>query len=456
MMNVLRASSYIIPIKLDNDENKYMLIHGYTGAIDVVDEEIATKLMQHTNIDNSVFSPAIQQKLEKRGYITAKSQKEEYDYVERIAHALHKEYEILHKTFTWVITYNCNFRCPYCFENRIFKDSMDSFSFTQEMVDRTFNAMDKIESRKQLRGNIITLYGGEPLLKENKDIIKYIVNEGKARGYKFYAITNGYDLEYFIDLLSSDLIHKIQITIDGTKEFHNQRRKHFQDMNSFDKIIANIQLILGMSLDVEIAIRVNIDNNNFDDFVELKKYFKKIGCLNHDNFAIYAALISDNDSILDQEKDELNILSTKDYITKHTKKGTLSSCNGYGAIYKNIYNAITNRKAISLRATHCSSQAGGYVFSPFGEIYPCWEVVGNKKYQIGGLKNDSIQWNEDELNKWRSHDISTSTCKYCKYALLCGGGCQALNNSHCVPFQEMLKKAANDVYDKVCANMFNQ
>lgn len=33
-MDTLRTSSYTIPIKLDSEEGKYMLIHGYTGAID--------------------------------------------------------------------------------------------------------------------------------------------------------------------------------------------------------------------------------------------------------------------------------------------------------------------------------------------------------------------------------------------------------------------------------------
>ncbi len=455
-METLRTSSYTISINLKDESKRYMLIHGYTGAIDVVNEDIATKLIQHDNINEDIFSPTTLQILEKRGYITVKSQKEEYDYVMRIAHALHKKYEILYKTFTWIITYNCNFRCPYCFENRVFKDSTKSISFTQEMADKTFKAMNKIESRMQLQSNIITLYGGEPLLKENKEIITYIVNEGKKKGYKFYAVTNGYDLEYFVDLLASDLIYKIQITIDGTKEFHNQKRKHFENQNSFDKILSNIQLILSLNLDVKIMIRVNIDNKNLDDFVELKKYLKQTLHSNYENLSVYSALISDNDSISDQEKDNLNILSTKDYIHKHIERGSISSCNGYNAIYKKIYNAIVNQKTIPLRSTYCSSQAGGYVFSPLGEIYPCWEVVGNKNYQIGRLSNNSIEWNDEELNKWRSHDISTSTCKYCKYALICGGGCQALKNNHCTYFQEMLRTAVNDVYAKVCKQMFNQ
>lgn len=35
-MENLRTSSYMIPVKLEKEEGKYMLIHGYTGAIDIV------------------------------------------------------------------------------------------------------------------------------------------------------------------------------------------------------------------------------------------------------------------------------------------------------------------------------------------------------------------------------------------------------------------------------------
>ena len=102
---------------------------------------------------------------------------------------------------------------------------------------------------------VITLYGGEPLLAENKDIVTYIVEEGVKRGYKFEAITNGYDLDCFLDLLSSEKINKLQITIDGVKEEHNVRRIHYKYHDSFDKIISNLKLAL--KKDVFISVRIN-------------------------------------------------------------------------------------------------------------------------------------------------------------------------------------------------------
>lgn len=82
------------------------------------------------------------------------------------------------------------------------------------MVDKAYLAIDSIERKEEYRSNTILLYGGESLLKENREIIEYIVNEGAKKGFVFNAITNGFDLESYIDLLSMDKIRFLQITLD--------------------------------------------------------------------------------------------------------------------------------------------------------------------------------------------------------------------------------------------------
>ena len=205
-------------------------------------------------------------------------------------------------------------------------------------------------------------------------------------------------------------------------------------------------------MDVQVDIRVNTDNHNLHDFENLKGFFAEKGFFKYPNFRVYSALVINNDAMTEQEKEQVNITSSQIFLEQQRKEGNISSCNGYHSLYKKLNDAIHNQKAIALTSIYCASQAGGYVFSPLGEIYPCWDVVGNKEFQIGQLHPDSIQWYEVELNKWRSHDISTSSCRHCKFAFLCGGGCQAMKNKQCVYFQEILKSAVNDVYERVqCA-----
>ena len=67
-MGILRTSSYMIPVKLEKEEGKYMLIHGYTGAIDIVTENLLEKIKSFAKGHD--FSDNMLQQLIKRGYIT--------------------------------------------------------------------------------------------------------------------------------------------------------------------------------------------------------------------------------------------------------------------------------------------------------------------------------------------------------------------------------------------------
>ena len=74
-MEKLRISSYMIPVKLENEEDKYMLIHGYTGAIDIASEELLNDI-KAVEQENNLTQPMIELLL-KRGYLTTKTQEEE-------------------------------------------------------------------------------------------------------------------------------------------------------------------------------------------------------------------------------------------------------------------------------------------------------------------------------------------------------------------------------------------
>lgn len=455
-MENLRTSSYLIDVKLE-DTNKYMLIHGYTGAIDIVNEKVVWSLKNHPEDfmkEDTPFSEETVEALKKRGYLTEKTREEEYAYVARMAKALYKRNRILYTDFTWVVTYNCNFRCPYCYEERKLKDAKYSIVFNKEMVDIAYHAQDLIQPRKELRRNIITLYGGEPLLIENKKIINYIVREGYKRGYKFVAVTNGYELDAFTDLLNPKEIFRLQITLDGTKEIHDKRRVHYKHHNTFDHIIANIQLALKRG--VEVSVRMNTDSYNIDNFVELKEYLEQKDFFDYPNFSIYSAALNNNASIDPLDYNNLEFLSANSYVTKHKRYGTIPLCIDYG-ITQSVYKAISQKQPISFRAAFCSSQTAGYVLDPLGDIYPCWEVVGKKNYLVGKYTKKEIIWNDVNLEQWKFNVGQKKPCCHCRFALLCGGGCpyhSLLHTStHCEFYREIFDVAVNQAYARVISDL---
>lgn len=452
-MENLRVSSYMIPVKLDSENGKYMLIHGYTGAADIVSETLLEEIKNISSTNN--LPTDMLQKLFKRGYITTKSPEEEYIYVARIAKALHKESDILATSFTWIVSYKCNFRCPYCFEGRDKKDGSQNLAFTKEQVDIAYEAQDMIQPHQKLRTNMITLYGGEPLLAENKEIVKYIIHEGIKRGYTFTAVTNGYEIDQFENVLGENGIYRLQITIDGPKEIHNKRRIHHRDSNTFDKIIKNIKLALDKG--VRVVIRMNSDGQNVDQCNELKRYFEEKSFFEYPYFYFYIARLRDYYDISSEEKQNLNFISPKSFIAKQ-KQNKIDPFTLDTGFYKDVYDALLNKRSIRFRPVACKAQSNKFIFDPFGNIYPCWETIGKKEHIIGVYSRTGVTWDTNVCNKWNSTDvIKTKPCNTCKYVLFCAGGCPyhrmlQKNDQHCFLFREIFKLAINKAYAEIYHN----
>lgn len=451
-MDNLRISSYIISVKLESEKDKYMLIHGYTGAIDIIEGKYWNALKRFSE-DNSFGEETISL-FQKRGYITNKTESEEYDYVMKLAHLLHQKQQALHKTFGFLVTYNCNFRCPYCFESTI---SNHGCQWSKEVLDKkrvddAYKAMLRIESHRELHNKEILLYGGEPLLRENKDIVAYIIQEGEKFGYLFKVITNGYDLDYFEELLSPDLFTSFQITLDGYRECHNQRRKHYSEDGSFDKIISNIAVLL--KHDLKVRVRVNVDEKNFPDIDKLNDLFKKLGYSNNNKFNVYYSSLREYENNMEKTSNIAYIPLVK--FSDKFSKGDIGemSYQDFG-IYKRFCYYLKNKSRCELRAVSCSSQYGSYIFDPNGEIYTCLETVGKKEHVVGCYTGDTIEWTESKKNWFGRNITKISHCKHCKYALLCGGGCPAhvpykqngFGNSKCNNYRSVFPVSVNRAYD---------
>ena len=91
-MEVLRKSSYMIITPLDEQHEKYMLVHGYTGAIDIVDRNVVKFLHEG---DWNQQSKSLLDNLVKRGYLTTKTKEEEQDYVHQAASILLKRNKLM-------------------------------------------------------------------------------------------------------------------------------------------------------------------------------------------------------------------------------------------------------------------------------------------------------------------------------------------------------------------------
>jgi uncharacterized protein len=249
----MKTSNYVIYTHVpENDE--YYLVHGYSGAVDHVSPAVVRYLLDRADPEQTwhvkdqeaaaasldgrdLPEPAAEtvEMLRSRGYLTEMSSAEEREYVGRLSGFLHrKNLEGSAPAFMFVPSYECNLRCPYCYEAetrvQLSKLKVLRNTLTPEMVDAAYRSMDVIAGARfpgrenPPRKTTITLYGGEPLALENLPVVEYICEKGAERGYTFSAITNAVDLHHFLHLLGPGKIEFLQITLDGPKAIHDRKR----------------------------------------------------------------------------------------------------------------------------------------------------------------------------------------------------------------------------------------
>lgn len=430
----MHASKYNIYIKIP-DTKKHLLVHGYTGAIDLMEDGLIEDVKKNNfcSMDDEVKTL-----LQNRGYVTNKSDVEEYERAAGLAKVFSK-YESKQKHFTFLVSYNCNFRCPYCYEANISSSGKGwtKETFTKEQVDAAYSLIGSLS--KPDEKHTIALYGGEPFLKENYEIVKYIVDKGRSQGYKFSAISNGYDLDFFKDFLGNAGVSMIQITIDGNEDAHNVRRRHFSDGDTFNKIIENISLALNKGSIV--SLRINVDKKNINQLDSLADVFKTMGWIGNKNFSCYLASVqSRNESRLQSNEhngdclsDEIlmemmDVYKSLIQLQKRDQKYSVFKIS-QSYIKDSLKGALESQKSLRFKGNFCGATSTSLILDPRGDIYSCFEFVGCSDEVIGGFypefKMDTI--NNHRLTERKIYNIQN--CHTCKYSLLCGGGCAAFSKN---------------------------
>ena len=159
-------SNYEIILSLDNNDS--LLVNGLYGAIDVVDRYVAEALSE------GIFEklPGEEtERLKSRGHLTDSYETERDDL--KFLAGLYRTI-ILDRNMSLVIipSYNCNFRCPYCYEQHRLSHGEDWLKKTmsKEMVDKIFSAVEK-EKKRGINVSSCSCMAGSPFcLKTGKSL----------------------------------------------------------------------------------------------------------------------------------------------------------------------------------------------------------------------------------------------------------------------------------------------
>ena len=134
---------------------------------------------------------------------------------------------------------DCNFRCKYCYEKFVDCTIESQKSSILKFVKNKFE-------QYQFKDIHVSWFGGEPLLgyRDILDISKALIELSSTYGIRYHSdmTTNGYLLNSrtLSRLVTECQVQSYQITVDGTKEGHDNQRVLKNGHGSYDRIIKNL------------------------------------------------------------------------------------------------------------------------------------------------------------------------------------------------------------------------
>jgi uncharacterized protein len=451
----MRTSSYTIYVDLPDRSDSVLLVHGYSGAYDIVANDVADYLRSRDQQKPpkplfGVWTPQGRASaagdpppdetlshLQNRGYLTEMTVAQELDFLTAAAERLHQSRRLYSPIFVLMPTYDCNLRCHYCFQDYMRAGDADRRrlqTMSIDMADRLLTGMADIEARHSATPpgyrRSVGLFGGEPMLRASRPLIEHLVRRLKDAGpVSLWAATNGAELDAYFDLLGPDGIETLQITLDGTPEEHDKRRVYADGTGTFAAIARNMRAALERG--VAVQARVNVDRNNIALLPAVARIAQAEGWTEFERFDLHAAPIN---AVNDQTrlKDTYNTRQLTEALDKLKEQyPEMSAFRRQDAALE-----IRARRMMTgeldgmagLKAGFCGAHDRMYILDAFADVYACWERTGDPERRIGRIDENGVFRSDDGVRDlWRKRSaVSNPVCAKCRYVLYCGGGCAVL------------------------------
>jgi uncharacterized protein len=316
------------------------------------------------------------------------------------------------------VAHTCNLNCSYCFASQgKYQGERALMSF--EVGKQAFDFLIKNSGTR--RNLEVDFFGGEPLM--NWDVVKQLVAYARSiekehnKNFRFTFTTNGMLIDdEVIDFLNKEM-HNVVLSLDGRKEVNDHFRKNYAGKGSYDTIVPNFQRLVEKRGGKDYYVRGTFTHNNVDftndlfhmadlGFTELS--MEPVVCPPGDPYALTK---EDLPKLFEQYE-----ILAKEMIRRKKE--------GRGFTFYHYMLDLKNGPCIYKRITGCGSGTEYMAVTPWGELFPCHQFVGDPKYSLGniwdGVTNTEVQ---DEFRSCNAY--ARPECKDCWAKLYCSGGCAA-------------------------------
>lgn len=316
------------------------------------------------------------------------------------------------------VAHTCNLNCSYCFASQG-KYHGERAIMSLEVGKRALDFL--IENSKNRTNLEVDFFGGEPLM--NFDMIKELVAYARKRekqankNFRFTLTTNGVLVDDSVIDFANREMNNVVLSLDGRKEVHDRFRVDFNGNGSWEKIVPKFQRFVQKRGGKNYYMRGTFTHANPDFLNDIKEMLhlgftelsmEPVVCATGDP----SALTQEDLPVVLEQYEKLAELMLEKY--REGKPFT-------------FYHYMLDLKSgpcIYKRVSGCGSGTEYMAVTPWGDLYPCHQFVGEEKFRLGniwtGVDNTEIQ------NEFAACNVYTRPeCRDCWAKLYCSGGCSA-------------------------------
>ena len=320
------------------------------------------------------------------------------------------------------VAHTCNLNCSYFFASQG-KYHGERALMSLETGKRAIDFL--IENSGYHKNLDIDFFGGEPLM--NWDVCKELVKYGREqekihdKNIRFTLTTNGVLLNDEVTEFCNKEMHNVVLSLDGRKEVNDRFRVDMAGNGSYDRIVPNFQKFVEKRGSKSYYMRGTFTHHN-TDFVNDIKHMLDLGFTELSMEPVVtdpsspSALTEEDLPVLFDQYEELARLMVKRYN------------EGKPFTFYHYMLDLTCGPCIYKRVAGCGSGTEYLAVTPWGDLYPCHQFVGDPNYKMGDIYTGVTA--TETRDKFAScNAYSRPECNDCWAKLYCSGGCAA-NSYH--------------------------
>ena len=329
-----------------------------------------------------------------------------------------KNRETVVKALCLHIAHDCNLACKYCFaEEGEYHGRKALMSFE---VGR--KALDFLVASSGSRVNLeVDFFGGEPLL--NWQVVKELVAYGRSleepyhKKFRFTLTTNGVLLnDEILEFANREMANNV-LSIDGRKEVHDLMRPHRGGQGSYDEVVPRYKKAAESRNQMNYYVRGTFTRNNVD-FAEDVIHLADEG---FEQISVEPVVAADTEEYALREEDVPAILAEYDKLALEYIR---RKKEGKGFNFFHFMIDLEGGPCVAKRLSGCGSGTEYLAVTPWGDLYPCHQFVGQEEFLMGNVDEGITR--TDIRDTFKACNVyAKEKCRDCFAKFYCSGGCAA-------------------------------